>query len=193
MKINLHKSIQYILAALLALLFAGCNSFSPTNEIPPVADFDVKRYMGKWYEIARLPHNFESNVTDAQAVYTLLDDGTIVVENSGISNKVRTAAHAVARPVTPGSTVGELEVSFFYPFYTMYKIIYLDKDYTLAIVTGNSMDYLWILSRKPVISSQELAMCLKMVEKWGYAVKLLQYPNGEIAKILTGTLPNQSK
>ena len=66
----------------------------------------------------------------------------------------------------------------------MYKIIYLNKDYTLAIVTGNSMDYVWILARKPVISKNELAMCLQMLEKWGYAVKLLQYSTGEIMSIL---------
>ena len=84
-------------------------------------------------------------------------------------------------------------MSFAYPFYTMYKIIYLDKNYTLAIVTGNSMDYLWILARKPVISKNELAMCLKMLEKWGYAVKLLQYPTGEIESIMTDTTSIQSK
>ena len=193
MKIRLHKTVPHCLAALFAAVISGCSNFSPTNEIPAVTNFDVKRYMGKWYEIARLPHNFESNVTDAQVVYTLQDDGTIVVENSGIRNHVQTSAHAVARSITPGSTLGELEVSFVYPFYTMYKIIYLDKDYTLAIVTGNSMDYVWILARKPVISQSELAMCLKMLEKWGYAVKLLQYPTGEIESILLGTAVKQSK
>ena len=178
------QTLKAAIAALCMLLFNGCGNFSPTNEIPAVKDFNLKRYMGKWYEIARLPHNFEVDVTDAQTEYTLQDDGTVIVENSGIKNHIRTYAHAVARSVTPGSTLGELEVSFFYPFYSMYKIIYLNKDYTLAIVTGNSMDYVWILARKPVISKNELAMCLQMLEKWGYAVKLLQYSTGEIMSIL---------
>ena len=185
MKKSLFHAAHHSLAALFIFSMAGCGFFSPTNEIPPVKDFNVQRYMGRWYEIARLPHNFESDVTDAQAVYTLQDDGTIIVENSGMRNHVPTSAHAVARKITPDSTTGELEVSFFYPLYTMYKVIYLNKDYTLAIVTGNSMDYVWILARKPVISQAELAMCLKMLEKWGYAVKLLQYPTGEIEKIVT--------
>ena len=185
MKKYFTKSIPAALAALCTVFTTGCGNFSPTNDIPPVTDFNVSRYMGKWYEIARLPHNFENGVTDAQTVYTLQDDGTIVIENSGMKNKIRTSAHAIARSVLPGSDLGILEVSFFYPFYTMYKIIYLNKDYTLAIVTGNSMDYLWILSRKPIISKAELAMCLKMLEKWGYAVKLLQYPTGEIESILS--------
>ena len=184
MKNRFSRTLASSFAALCAVLSNGCGNFSPTNEIPPVENFNVKRYMGKWYEIARLPHSFEDGVSDAQAVYTLQDDGTIIIENSGTKNHIRTSAHAVARSVTPGSTLGELEVSFFYPFYTMYKIIYLDKDYTLAIVTGNSMDYVWILSRKKVISKNELAMCLQMLEKWGYAIKLLQYPTGEIMSIV---------
>ena len=178
------RSITVALAVLSVVFAGGCGHFSPKNEIPPVNNFNLARYMGQWYEIARLPHSFEDGVTDAQAIYTLQDDGTVVIENYGIKNKIPTFAHAIARSAVPGSDLGLLEVSFFYPFYTMYKIIYLNKDYTLAIVTGNSMDYLWILARKPTISRQELASCLAMIEKWGYAVKLLQYPTGEIASIL---------
>ena len=185
MKKYFTQSIPVALVVLFTVLANGCGNFSPTNEIPPVTDFNVSRYMGKWYEIARLPHSFENGVTDAQAIYTLQDDGTIVIENSGVKNTIPTSAHAVARSAMPGSDLGLLEVSFFYPFYTMYKIIYLNKDYTLAIVTDNSMDYLWILSRKPLISKAELASCLDMLKKWGYAVKLLQYPTGEIENILS--------
>ena len=183
MKNRLPRNLINSFAAIYILLLNGCGNFSPANEIPPVKNFNIKQYMGKWYEIARLPHNFEVDVTDVQAIYTLQDDGTVIVENSGMKNHIRTSAHAIARSVTPGSDIGELEVSFFYPFYTMYKIIYLDKDYTLAIVTGNSMDYVWILSRKKIISKNELDMCLRMLEKWGYAIKLLQYPTGEIMNI----------
>ena len=71
MKKHLSKTIQLCLATLFAALANGCGNISPDNNIPPVKNFNVKRYMGKWYEIARLPHYFESNVTDAQAVYTL--------------------------------------------------------------------------------------------------------------------------
>lgn len=189
MKVTLAETISCCCAVLVAIIISGCENFSPVNEIAPVSNFNITRYMGTWYEIARLPHNFEAGVTDAQATYTLQDDGTIIIENSGKKNQITTSAHATARSAIPGSGLGLLEVSFFYPFYTMYKIIYLDPNYSLAIVTGNSMDYLWILARKPVISKEKLAMCLKMLENWGYAVKLLQYPTGEI----TGILNNQSE
>ena len=183
MKKLFHKKIAIISGTALMLLASGCENLGPTTAMPPVKDFNIKRYMGRWYEIARLPHNFESGVIDAQVDYTLLSDGTIEVVNSGIQNGVITSAHAVARPADINSNTGELEVSFFYPFYSTYKIIYLNGDYTLAIVTGDSIDYAWILARKPVISRSELAMCLEMLKKWGFAVKLLQYPSGMVESL----------
>ena len=191
MKNRFLNKLSIMAGTTCAILFSGCGNFSPTTAMPPVKNFDLKRYMGKWYEIARLPHNFESNITDAQADYTLLSDGTIEIVNSGLRNGVRTSAHAVARPAQINGTAGELEVSFFYPFYTTYKIIYLNKDYTLAIVTGNSINYVWILARKPVISRSELAMCLEMLKKWGFAVKLLQYPSGMVENLTQDTTPAQ--
>ena len=136
--------------------------------------------MGKWYEIARLPHAFERNVTDAMAEYTLLADGTVKVVNSGLRFRKPVSVTGAARTT---QVPGELEVSFFRPFYGLYKIIYLNKDYTLAIVTSSTRDYVWILARKPVIDSAELAAALDLLHRLNYAVKLLQYPSGMIQKL----------
>ena len=157
-------------------IICGCSKVN-TNHIPAVENFKLQRYMGVWYEIARLPHSFERDIVDAQAEYALLPDGRVRVVNRGERNGKPSSITGIARPAGIQS-IGDLEVSFFYPFYSKYKIIYLDKDYQIAIVTSDSMDYFWILSRKPQISSKQLADCLKKAQEWGFETKLLQYPNG---------------
>ena len=177
-------SIRFFTAAAMGLLInllAGCSSRAEsTKNIPPVKNFDLPRYMGKWYEVARLPHAFEQGVTDACAEYTLLSDGTVKVVNSGVRRGKIVSVAGTARPT---GIPGELEVSFFRPFYGLYKIIYLNKDYTLAIVTSSTRDYVWILARKPVIDSAELAAALDLLHRWNYAVNLLQYPSGMVQKL----------
>lgn len=166
-----------MLAAFLATLCSGCIMAKSTRHIPAVENFELPRYMGKWYEIARLPHSFERGITHVEAEYTLLSDGRIKVINRGSVNNQSTAASGIAR-FKGRKDRGLLQVTFFYPFYGDYKIIYLDKDYQLAIVTGSSMDYVWILSRTPRLSPEQLQMCLKKLQAWNFAVELLQYPWG---------------
>ena len=169
---------------LLMNFLTSCSSNSKsTSNIPPVKNFDLQRYMGKWYEVARLPHSFERDVTNAQAEYTLQTDGTVTVVNSGVRHNKPVSVTGTARPTF---IPGELEVSFFRPFYGLYKIIYLNKDYTLAIVTSSNRNYVWILARTPVISRDELALVLNMLAQWNFAVDLLQYPSGMVQTL---TLP----
>lgn len=184
MKKHWQIKLYSALTALLTIIAtSGCGSSSSTANIPAITDFNAARYMGKWYEIARLPHSFEQNITDAQADYTLEPNGNIAIVNSGLRQGVPVAAYGIGK-VSNVSGFGEIKVSFFGPFYGIYKIIYLNKDYTLAIVSGSTMDYVWILARKPVISRAELAVCLEMLKKWGFAVNLLQYPTGMISNLV---------
>lgn len=177
------KRVLRMFCAATLLAASGCaNAARSTADIPAVESFQLNRYMGKWYEIARLPHSFEEDVTDAQAVYTLQNNGTVQVLNTGLRNHISVSASGIARTFD-NSGRGIMEVSFFRPFYGLYKIIYLDKDYQLAIVTSGTMDYVWILARRPIISRQELYNCLEMLKKWGYAVNLLQYPSGMVEEL----------
>ena len=171
------KPITYLICTGLIMLLCGCNCSKTTNHIPPVKNFDLSRYLGKWYEIARLPNNFEKNITNAYAEYTMLPDGKVQVVNSGIRNRQITSVTGQAY-LAKASDVGLLKVSFFYPFYATYKIIYLNRDYTTAIVTGDSMNYLWILARSETISPEELALLLNLLREWGFEPNLLQYPYG---------------
>ena len=137
---------------LLALLLAGCVSI-PEN-IKPVENFQVGRYLGKWYEIARLDHSFERGLTDVTADYSLQDDGGIKVENRGFSAKENSWKQAQGKAYFVNrSDQGFLKVSFFGPFYGSYIVFELDqKNYSYALVCGPDRSYLWLLARSPKIN-----------------------------------------
>lgn len=156
----------------LALL-CGCASSPQTAGIRAVSDFDVKRYMGTWHEVARLPHPFEKGLTDVTALYTLRPDGCVDVVNSGMKDGKRKSAHAVAK-LKGAPTIGELRVSFFRPFYADYRIIHLEPDYSAAIVSSGSFDYLWILSRAPRLPPARLEAYLKLAHAWGFPTEKIE-------------------
>lgn len=164
-------------ALLVFGLFGGCRARHDTAEIAAVTGFDPARYMGKWYEIARLPHSFERDVTEPMAEYILQEDGTVKVVNSGLRDGKPTQVTGVAR-FAGKPDVGELEVSFFRPFYGAYRIICLEPDYSAAVVTSDSRDFLWVLAREKSLPREQLARYLAMLEKYKFEVKLLQYPWG---------------
>lgn len=139
------------LAALLALLLAGCTGMPAT--VQPVTGFQLDRYLGVWYEIARLDHSFERGLSRVTAEYSLRDDGGVRVLNRGYSaekgewKEAEGKAYFVQDPQT-----GYLKVSFFGPFYGSYVIFELDhEDYRYAVVCGPDTSYLWILARDPVM------------------------------------------
>ena len=117
--------------------------------LKPIEGFNIESYLGKWYEIARLDHKFERNLSNVSATYAVNDSGQITVVNRGY--KVKTgewkSIRGVARPIGNENT-GSLKVSFFGPFYGGYHIIDLDRqNYNYAMVVGPSRSYFWILSR----------------------------------------------
>lgn len=116
-----------------------------------VPEFDLSRYLGLWYEIARFDHRFERNLVGVTAEYSLLPDGKIRVVNSGyvldFNGRYKQAAGKAKQPDL--SEPGQLKVSFFLWFYSDYNIMVLDEDYGYALVGSNSDRYLWILSRTP--------------------------------------------
>lgn len=165
------KFFLLLLFAAIVLCF-GCEK-KDTSEIPAVRDFDISRYCGKWYEIARLPNWFEKNMYNVCAVYTLRQDGTVQVINSGMKNGKPRSVTGQAR--MKGRSGGELEVSFMWPFWGSYRVIKLDKDYRLAAVCGKNYDYLWILSRTPEISLADLNKMLEFLRHSGFDVSALEF------------------
>lgn len=118
--------------------------------ISPVDSFEIERFLGKWYEIARLDHRFERGLDAVTAEYSLLSSGDIKVLNSGYSQKKqeRSQVEGKAQFVNDIDT-GHLKVSFFGPFYASYVVFELDDEYSYAFVTGYNKKYLWLLSRTP--------------------------------------------
>lgn len=164
------------LAALLAAFAAGCSP--STRDIPAVRNFDADRYMGEWYEIARLPHRFERDMDFVRAEYSPNPDGTIKVVNRGVRHgeSHSTIGKARAKDAARKPAAGELEVSFFGPFYSDYRIIELDPEYRYAVVTGSTRDYLWILSRSPQLPRERLDAILAQLEKLDFDIEKLEYP-----------------
>ncbi len=134
-----------------------------------VTPFDKDRYLGKWYEIARLDFRHEKNLNNVTAEYTLNDDGTIRVDNRGYHTKKDKWKQAIGKAKFVGdSNVARLKVSFFGPFYSGYNVIAIDDDYRYALVAGKNLKYLWILSRDTEIPASVRDNYLKIAEDIGY-------------------------
>ena len=161
-------------------LLALCGCAASTDSIASVRNFDSKRYLGTWYEIARLPHRFERDLDFVSAHYSEQGDGTIRVVNRG--QRDGKEREAVGKAHFKGaSDVGELRVSFFGPFYGDYRIIDLAPDYSHAVVTSGTMDYLWILSRTPQLPQERLSAILEQLRSRGFDIGRLEYPKQETA------------
>lgn len=160
---------------ILALLTIGlCSCASIPEGITPVEDFSLESYLGTWYEIARFDFRFEKDLSHVTATYSLNEDGTVKVVNTGYNTKKDKWQEAFGKARFRGdNTVGALEVSFFGPFYTGYNVLKIDQEYTTALVGGKNFDYLWILSRTPEISEEIKQEYLEYAQALGYDVSNL--------------------
>ena len=141
----------------LAALAGGCATGLPKG-IEPVDGFDAERYLGTWYEIARLDHRFERGLEQVSATYSRDEDGTLDVVNRGWNVEEGEWQVADGRAKFAESPdVGWLEVSFFGPFYGTYAVFELGEGYDYAYVTGDDRSYLWFLSRTPSVPDEALA------------------------------------
>lgn len=143
---------QAVISTVLALILAGC--LGMPEAVRPVADFELDRYLGKWYEIARLDHPFERGLEGVTAEYAIRDDGGVSVVNRGYSVEDGEWKTAEGKAYLAGeANEGYLKVSFFGPFYGSYVVFEIDReDYAYAFVSGPDTSYLWLLSREPKVS-----------------------------------------
>jgi apolipoprotein D and lipocalin family protein len=163
----------YLLLCLVLLACTGDDA-----KYKAVTGFELDKYLGTWYEIARLDHSFERGLDKVYAEYSLLEDGGLKVINHGFDTKKQKWNEAVGKAYfveTPD--VGRLKVSFFGPFYGAYTIVELDKtSYSYALVTGGD-DYLWILSRTPQMSYIVKQQLIAKAKALGFETNKLIYPN----------------
>lgn len=156
----------------LTTLFLGLctTTFCQTIDNSTITVFDLNRYLGKWYEVARYDHAFERNLVGTTAEYSLRDDGMIKVLNSGylytLDGKFKESV-GKAKPNKNGKP-GQLRVSFFGPFYSNYYILDLAPDYSYSVVGSSSPKYLWILSRTPQLKPEVQSKIVKNLQHRGY-------------------------
>ena len=143
-----------------------------------INNFDVSKYLGKWYEVARYDSWFENNMDKTQAFYSLNEDGTVRVENSGFDTTKEKWKTSVGKAKFRGAkNIGELKVSFFGPFYADYTILALDSEYKYSLVSGGTTDYLWILSRTKTIPEEIKNEYLSIAKKFGFDTSNLVWVN----------------
>lgn len=161
------KTLSVLLCQLV-----GCSKLTVDNSV--VNDFDLTRFLGNWYEIARFDHSFERGMEHTTATYTLREDGKVGVLNAGMKDGKKSEAKGVAKL---SDTPSLLRVSFWGPFYSDYRIMLLDDDYQYALIGSGSDDYLWILARTPQISDDTKEKVIAEAQRRGYDTDKLIWVN----------------
>ncbi len=161
------KPLNNTLSILMLCLFSAC--VSVPKGIKPVTPFKVDKYLGKWYEIARLDMRFERNLNNVTATYSMDEDGTIKVDNQGYDYVKGEWKQSIGKAkFLDDKTQGSLKVSFFGPFYAGYNVVAIDENYQYALVAGSSDKYLWILSRTTTLPENIKEEYLKVAQSMGY-------------------------
>ena len=160
----------------IATMVGFISSKKRQKEIKPVAvkHFNLERYLGKWYEIARLDFFYERNLDNVTAQYYLNEDGSIRVVNSGYNYKTYQRETVTGKAVFAGSKdEGKFKISFLGPFYSDYTIMAIDKDYQYALIAGKNLNYLWLLSRTTSMPENIRKSYLELAKDVGYATDKL--------------------
>lgn len=154
----------FITAMILIIILSGCSTHMPLQTVENV---DLKRYTGKWIEIARYDNHFEKGCHGATAHYTL-NNGRIDVlnqcydSNGNLTSSAKGKAHAI------DESNSKLKVTFFWPFYGDYQVLILADDYRYSVIGEPSRKYFWILSRNPVFVEADKEYILSQLPLLGY-------------------------
>lgn len=147
------------------------------GDVKAVDSFELRRYLGLWYEIARFPHWFERGMTHTTAEYAPRADGRVSVVNRGYSAEKGRWAEASAVAWLAGQPdVGHLRVRFFWPFWSTYKVVALDPEYRWSLVAGGDFTYLWVLCREPFLAPEILGGVLARARELGFDTARLEFP-----------------
>ena len=157
-------------------LLAGC--VGKPADIAPVTPFDTSRYLGTWYESARMDHRFERGLDHVSAQYSLRPDGGLKVINRGYKAEGKEWKESEGKAYfVDGPGQGFLKVSFFGPFYGAYVVFDLDTDYRTSMVTGPDKSYFWLLSRTPTLDAAVQQRLLETARNKGFDTSRLIFVN----------------
>lgn len=160
----------------LLMLLAACTGIP--DKVQPVQGFELQKYLGKWYEVARLDHSFERGLSQVSAEYSLREDGGVKVVNRGYNEDKKEWKVAVGKAYFVGAADhGYLKVSFFGPFYGSYIVFDLDQTgYQYALISGPDKSYLWILARTPQLDPAVSARLIAKAKAAGFETDKLIFP-----------------
>lgn len=171
----MNKKNIFIGSAIGLLLIAA---FTSCRSIPKGAlalkPFDIKKYLGTWYEIARFDFRFEKNLNNTTAEYSLNENGTIKVVNRGYNYKTGKWKQVVGKAkFVADPQEAKLKVSFFGPFYAGYNVLAIDPEYKYALIAGKNLKYLWLLSRDKTMPEKFKEDYLRIAKNIGFNVSNL--------------------
>jgi apolipoprotein D and lipocalin family protein len=167
--------LKLILTLCSFALLVGCVGMP--EKVIPVQQFELNRYLGKWYEVARLDHSFERGLSNVSAEYSMRKDGGVAVLNRGYSLKDKQWKEAEGKAYfVEQADQGYLKVSFFGPFYGSYVIFELEQEgYQYAFVSGPNLSYLWLLSRTPTVPQSVKEQFRTQSKALGFNIEELIY------------------
>ncbi len=169
---------HHLKSFIVIIIFSVLSACTVAPEgVEPVTGFELDRYLGKWYEIARLDHPFERGLIRVTADYSLRSDGGVKIVNRGFDPEKNAWEEAIGKAYFIESPdIGQLKVSFFGPFYGGYNILALDKEfYQYALVSGPDRSYLWILARSSELDSSKVNQLVNKAKQLGFPVENLIY------------------
>ncbi len=160
-------------------VFGIFNRMAMPEGATPVEEFDLEKYMGRWYEVARMDFFWENHkMTNVYAEYAINDKGTVDVKNTGFKeNTGKWSSYEGEARFRAENTVAALEVTFFSMAWAGYNVVSVDEDYKYALVFGRNNDYLWFLSRERGMPQEIKDKYSKMAEKCGYDVTKIHWPD----------------
>lgn len=168
--------LKLTLTVFITLIISACTGLPDRAQV--VDGFNIERYLGTWYEIARLDHPFERGLDNIKATYSTNPDGSIRVLNQGYNQEEEEWSEAEGKAYfVDDPEHGHLKVSFFGPFYSTYAILELDADYRYAMISGPNTDYLWLLSREISMPEEIKTAYLEKAKELGFDITALIYPS----------------
>ena len=165
--------------------FAGAKVFRKTYDenLPLYREFDAIKYLGKWYEIARMQqHPYEKNMEFVSACYKAKSNGDIKVINSGFDMQEWkwTSIEGTATYASNNMNLWALKVTFFWPFYGWYNIISIARDYQYALVVGEDTNSMWMLSREKTMPEDIKQSFLMTIKSLGFDLEKVHFTQQEI-------------
>ena len=151
----------------------GCQTMDPIHTVSSV---DLNRFMGDWFVIANIPTTIEKDAYNAVESYRLAEDGTIettfTFNKGGFDGPLKTYHPRGYIQHKDSNAVWGMQ--FFWPFKAEYRIIFLNEDYTTAVIGRTKRDYVWIMARQPGIPDEAFAEILNFLEDQGYDISKVQ-------------------